>query len=148
MTTFQTAFVQHWQLLLLMQTWLSTGHGAWKQQKYAQKKIIQHPGQTLPGQFGSVPGIEPAPRGWDPGPLATRPYHSDLSNLKVEMSKESEWPLILLWLWCFILKASTPIQQMKKLYLVFTAPIPAFCQHKGGDEQLYWWDWLGIGRDL
>ena len=38
MTTFQTAFVQHWKFLLLMQTWLSTGHRAWKQQKYAQKK--------------------------------------------------------------------------------------------------------------
>ena len=31
-----------------VQMWLSTGHGVWKQQKYAQKKIFQHPGQTLP----------------------------------------------------------------------------------------------------
>ena len=53
-TTLQTAFVQHWQLLLL-QTRFLVGHGGFEQ----QNGLIEATSRFCLGQFGSVSGIEP-----------------------------------------------------------------------------------------
>ena len=67
-TTFQTAFVQHWQLLLLRTRFL-VGHKGFE----LQNVLKEATSRFCLGQFGCVLGIEPR----ELGVLATRPYYSD-----------------------------------------------------------------------
>ena len=67
-TTYQTAFVQHWQLLLL-QTRFLVGHGGFEQQNVLKGATSRF----CLGQFGCVSGNEPR----ELGVIATRSYQSD-----------------------------------------------------------------------
>ena len=67
-TTFQTAFVQHWQLLML-QTRFLVGHRGFEQQNVLKEATSRF----CLGQFGCVSGNEPR----ELGVIATRSYQSD-----------------------------------------------------------------------
>ena len=93
--------------------------------------------RRYPGQLGSVPGIEPAPRGWDPGPLATRPYHSDKDAQILSCAKNlnGRW-------FCFGHDDNPQQKYCNDLYIPTPSPLPlpkiAFNLYKMHNFLLFW----------